>query len=559
MARPKKTPKPKKQLHPNSLANLKQGPPFPPGHSYAHMAAVRRHRIQQLASIPIENLKKLKGHTAYDEMIIKMLQSNHPKDHELIMKADAPGLLSDQPPVDPNAGDAKAFAIPADKIAPSFANVYRDIVQKLHTEYIFRGGRGSAKSSFIAECITEGLVNDSQAHALALRQVGETLRDSVYARFRWAINELGLTDRFKFTLSPLEIEYVPTGQKIYFRGGDDPGKIKSITPPFGYIKFVWFEEYDQFRGQNAIRTIEQSIRGGDDIVYFKSFNPPPSKANWVNKYCQVPKANQYQHFSNYLGIPESYLLNEELRKAVTFESMVEACKSLAVPAEWLGNTWLEEAEHLRAINPAAYEHEYLGLAKNDGGMVFTNVTIRKITDDEIAQFDNILRGLDWGYYPDPASFGVMHYDAARRRLFIFGEGRYYKKSNEELFKALVEDGLITKVEYEEKRQKLVSYPDLIIADSAEPKSVGDFRAYGASIRGAEKGPDSRTYSYKWLQGLTEIIIDQERAPHHADEFLNAEYARTKDGEIISEYPSENDHAIDDVRYATNPLWRKRGV
>lgn len=354
-------------------------------------------------------------------------------------------------------------------------------------------------------------------HALVMRQVANTLRDSVYAQLQWAISELGLSDEFKAIASPMEIEYLPTGQKIYFRGADDPGKIKSITPTFGYLGLVWFEELDQFHGQNSIRKIEQSIRGGDDTLYFKSFNPPPTKNNWANKYLLIPKDTQYQHTSNYL----------------------------TVPPEWLGKTWLEEAEHLKNTNLKAYENEYLGLATNDGGMVFDNVKIRKIVDDEIAQFDRVLHGLDWGFYPDPASYGKMHYDAARRTLYIYGEGRYWKKSNEDLFKQLVEDKLITKT-------------DLIIADSAEPKSVGDFKAYGANIRGAEKGPESVKYSIKWLQGLTAIIIDNERAPYHAEEFLNYEYERTKDDEIISEFPDKSNHAIDDTRYATNLIWRKRG-
>lgn len=453
---------------------------------------------------------------------------------------------------------SQAFSIPADKIAPAFQDAYRDIIQKLHTEYIFKGGRGSTKSSFISEVFIYLLVNNPMMHGLALRQVADTLRDSVYARLQWAIGELGLSDRFKSTLSPMEIEYLPTGQKIYFRGADDPGKIKSITPTFGYIGIVWFEELDQFRGLNSIRMVEQSIRGGDDIFYFKSFNPPPTKSNWANKYLEIPKASQYQHSSNYLGVPEAYLKNEEMRKSVPLETMIRMYEHLAVPKDWLGTTWLNDAEYLRQTNPMAYEHEYLGIPVNDGGLVFPNVVLRPITDDEIAQFDHVLRGLDWGYAINPASFGVMHFDATRRILYIFAEGQYLRMSNERLFNALVDDGLISKIEYAEKKQKIVSYPDLIIADSAEPKSVGDFKSFGANIRGAEKGPESVRYSIKWLQGLTEIVIDPIRAPKHAQEFTNYEYERTKDGEIIDEYPDRDNDTIDDVRYATNLIWRKRG-
>lgn len=422
----------------------------------------------------------------------------------------------------------QTFALPADVIAPSFLDAYRDIASCSHTEYILSGGRGSTKSSFVSLAIIYLLKNNPEIHALATRQVAATLRDSVYAQLVWAISELGLTDEFKTTTSPLEIEYLPTGQKIYFRGADDPGKIKSIKPQFGYIGLLWFEELDQFHGQEAIRKIEQSvIRGGDSAYIFKSFNPPATSNNWANKYIQIPKTTQYQHKSDYR----------------------------TVPIEWLGKTFIEEAEHLSNVNPTAYEHEYLGIANGTGGQVFANVQIRKITDEEITGkpdeannmiggFDHILHGLDFGYYPDPAHYSRVHYDAARMTLYIFGEVRKWKTSNRDLYNALVEYGLDNN--------------DMLIADSAEPKSVADFREYGASCRGAEKGKESVKYSMKWLQSLRAIVIDNERAPYTAQEFLDYEYERTKDGEVINIYPDAGNHAIDSVRYATNLIWRRRG-
>ncbi|MBV5322606.1 MAG: PBSX family phage terminase large subunit [Ilumatobacteraceae bacterium] len=422
----------------------------------------------------------------------------------------------------PNSDQANTLqalpSLPADLIAPDFLNVYRDIKAKRHTEYVLKGGRGSTKSSFVGLVFIYLLVNNPNAHALALRQVKDTLRDSVYGQFKWAINELGLTDSFKCTLSPLEIEYIPTHQKIYFRGADDPANIKSIKPPFGHIGFLWFEELDQFHGPEAVRNIVQSaLRGGEEAFMFKSFNPPRTSASWVNKYCQIPKTSQYQHHSSYL----------------------------TVPREWLGKPWIEEAEHLKEVNPKAYDHEYLGIANGTGGTVFENVTIRKITNEEITQFDHVLHGLDFGYYPDPLSYGRMHYDAARMTLYIFDEYRVNKASNRSVYDALVSKGL--------------NPDDLVIADSAEPKSIADFREYGATIRGAEKGPDSVSYSMKWLQSLKAIVIDNERAPEHAEEFLNYELEQDKNGEIISAYPDKNNHAIDDVRYATNLIWRRRGA
>jgi|LDZU01.1.fsa_nt_gi PBSX family phage terminase large subunit len=416
-------------------------------------------------------------------------------------------------------GDVEPFSfyLPANAIAPSFYDVYRDIGTHNHVEYIFKGGRGSTKSSFTSEIIIELIINNSEWHALVTRQVKDTLRDSVFSQLQWAINYLGLADKFRCTTNPLEITYIPTGQKIYFRGGDDPLKIKSIKPRFGYINILWFEELDQFKGAEAVRSIVQSaIRGGDKAYIFKSFNPPRSRNNWVNKDLEIPKENRYVHESDYRS----------------------------VPVEWLGRTFIDEAEFLKEINPGAYDHEYLGVSNGVGGLVFENVQIRKIADEEIAQFDHVLHGLDWGYFPDPADYIRCHYDAARLTLYIFGEVRKWKTGNRELYTALVEYGLTPE--------------DTLICDSAEPKSIADFREYGASARGAEKGPESVKYSIKWMQSLKAIVIDPERAPYAGEEFLNYEHEIDKDGNYISDYLNVNNHSIDATRYATNLIWRRRG-
>lgn len=451
----------------------------------------------------------------------------HDPQKALEMIGRANQLFADKAPTEQS--EPAALSIPVDSIAPAFVNVYRDIRAHRHTEYLFFGGRGSTKSSFVSLVTIYLLVNNPQLHALATRQVANTLRDSVYNQLQWAIGELGLTDKFKCTTSPLEIEYLPTGQRIFFRGADDPLKIKSIKPVFGYIGILWFEELDSFHGPEQVRSIEQSvIRGGDEAYIFKNFNPPRTSQNWANKYVQIPKATQYQHKSDYT----------------------------TVPVEWLGKTFLEEAEHLKNVNPAAYDHEYLGIVNGTGGQVFENVVIRKITDAEIAQFDRVTHGLDWGFYPDPAHYSRVHYDAARMTLYVFGEYRAWKMSNRDLYTVLygirdtegkvIEAGLG------------VTPEDTLICDSAEPKSVADFREYGASARGAEKGPESVKYSMKWLASLKAIVIDNERCPYSAEEFLDYEFERTVDGDLIADYPDRANHAIDSVRYATNLTWRRRG-
>nr|UCS96134.1 MAG: terminase large subunit [Caudoviricetes sp.] len=407
--------------------------------------------------------------------------------------------------------------IPASMVAPAFASVVFDIAEHEHTEYVLPGGRGSTKSSFISLQVIDLLMKQDDMHAVVMRQVADTLRSSVYQQILWAIEALGLSDEFHATVSPMEITRIHTGQKIYFRGADDPGKVKSIKVPFGYIGVLWLEELDQFTGPEAVRKIEQSvIRGGEMAYIFKSFNPPKSASNWANKYIKIPKATRLVVGSTYLDVPK----------------------------KWLGKPFLDEAEFLKEVNPTAYENEYLGVANGTGGNVFDNVIIREITDDEIAQFDRLYNGLDWGWYPDPFHFVRCHYDAARLRLFIFVEYRCRKQSNRQTADKLIEMG--------------ITGNDLITCDSAEETSVHDYRSYGLLARGAEKGPGSVDYSMKWLQSLREIVIDNTRCPEAATEFLEYEYERDKDGEVISGYPDKNNHAIDAVRYATNPIWKRRG-
>lgn len=411
----------------------------------------------------------------------------------------------------------KYNGIPANLIAPAFSSVLFDIQEHEHSEYVFPGGRGSTKSSFCGLNVVDILMKNEDMHACVLRNVGNTLKDSVYAQILWAISALGLDSEFVATKSPLEITRISTGQKILFRGADDPNKIKSIKPPFGYIGIAWFEELDQFAGEEAVRKIEQSvIRGGDLAYKFKSFNPPKSANNWANRYIKIPREDKLVTESNYLSVPK----------------------------KWLGKPFLDDAEFLKATNPVAYENEYLGVANGTGGNVFDNVEIREITDEEISHFDNIYNGVDWGWYPDLYAFCRVHYAPAQHTLYIWQEYTCNKQSNRETAEQLVKLGITAN--------------DIITCDSAENKSVGDYKAFGLLARGAIKGPNSREYSYKWLQSLSKIVIDNRRCPVAAEEFLNYEYERDKEGNVISGYPDGNDHVIDAVRYATERIWRRRG-
>lgn len=405
--------------------------------------------------------------------------------------------------------------IPAILIADPFLPVYRKLYNGDGSDFVLYGGRGSTKSSFISLCVTELIVNNPDIHACVFRKIKDTIRDSVYTQIQWAINALNMGDRFECRTNPMEIEYIPTGQKIYFRGADKPEKIKSIKPPFGHIGILWFEELDQFAGTEEIRSIQQSaLRGCDEAYVFKSFNPPRSVRSWVNIYAENPPRGTFCHKSTYLD----------------------------VPPEWLGKKFIEDAEALREHNPQAYEHEYLGIPNGSGGCVFENLELREITDEEIASFDRILYGIDWGWYPDPLRLEACLYKNGT--LYIFDEISGNKITNDSLEELL--------------RKKGIGENDLITADSGGegPKTIAEFRTRGFYMRGAKKGKGSVEHSMKWLSSLEKIVIDPERCPEAAKEFRLYEYEKAADGSFISGYPDRDNHSIDAVRYATERLRRK---
>lgn len=404
----------------------------------------------------------------------------------------------------------------SEKIGPAFYGIAHDIFHHGHTHYDFSGGRGSLKSSTVSIIVPLLLVANPGTHALVLRKVANTIRDSVYAQYIWAIGELGMAAYWEAKVSPMELIYKPTGQKIMFRGADDPMKIKSIKVPFGYIAVTHFEEKDQFAGRAEIRNILQStMRGGSVFWNFESYNPPISRDNWANKDSLEERDDRLCHKSTYLQ----------------------------APPEWLGEQFLAEAEHLKETDERAYQHEYLGIPVGTGGNVFENLELREITDKEIGSFDQIYQGVDWGWYPDPFAFIRLHYDRARETIYFIDEIYKNKLTNEE------SGGII----------KGCGYGDAYITcDSAEPKSTADYRALGLPAKETIKGPGSVDYGMKWLQ-RRKIVIDRRRTPNAYKEFVNYEYERNKDGDIISGYPDANNHLIDATRYALERISRRMGV
>ena len=401
-------------------------------------------------------------------------------------------------------------------ISSAYGAISVSAVKHLYTHYEVTGGRGSGKSSWASMTVVCLLMDHPDVHALVLRKVGNTLRDSVYNQYLWAIETLGVSEYWEAKKSPLELVYEPTGQKILFRGADDPAKLKGIKTKFGYIGITHFEEKDQFSGRAEIDSILQStMRGGSEFWNFETFNPPRSRDHWANRDSLVERDDRLRLHCTYLDLDDP---------------------------EWLGEAFLEEAESLKKRDEGRYRHEYLGVAVGRGGNVFDNVEMREITDQEIRRFDWIYQGAVWGWFPEPYAFIRLHYDRANETVYLLDELWGERMSNRETAEWILEH----------------EYGDTpIVCDGAEPQSIADYRSMGLKVKEAAKGKKDLEYAMKWLQGRT-IVMDPKRTPYACDEFAAYEYEKNAQDEWISGYPEKNSRTVTAVRHALSPVIYKSG-
>jgi phage terminase large subunit len=420
----------------------------------------------------------------------------------------------------------------SDLVAPIFFDVLKKVIKHENREYCLPGGRDSTKSSFISIAIIIIILTYPNVNGLVLRKYANTLNGSVYEQLLWAIDILGVEQYFRCTTSPLVIKYIPTGQKIIFRGVDKPSKIKSAKLKKGYFGILWFEESTEFRPEE-IRSVKQTaMRGGQDFWVFDSFNPPTARGNWKNADALIDKPGRIVVRSTYLDVPRA----------------------------WLSDAAIEEAEWLKNTNPRLYANEYMGECTGNGLDVFENLKEVELTDKEIGAFDYFFHGIDWGYYPDPWAYAGMAYDPAKRILYIFDECAEYKKGNPESSKILF-DHLLTGpwAWYSAHKPGHPSELNVKLACDVAPKDISDYRSYGwHCVEPVKMG--LRDYGFKWLQSLNAICIDRKRAPKSWAEFSGYEYETARDGTIISTYPEgQADHHIACVRYAMEEVYRRKGL
>lgn len=422
-------------------------------------------------------------------------------------------------------------------IAPVYVPLHEDIQKQRHQYYNLPGGRGSGKSSFCALEIVSGIMQDKtgQSNAIVFRRTGNTMRESVYSQIAWAIDKLNVHEYWRGNVSPMCWTYRVTGAQILFRGLDDSSKLKSIKPRRGRYRYIWLEEFSELPGENFSRSVMQSVQRGEGaFTVFRSFNPPISTSNWANVFISRPDPQAVTLHTSYLD----------------------------VPAAWLGEEFIAEAQRLQEINEQAYRHEYLGEATGSGGEVFNNITVRTISDDEEHALQYIYAGIDFGFSQDPAVFMRVAYDSKHDTVYLLDE--IYKKhmSNKELADQIRAKG------YDRTGQYTYSYladtestrgeRQTIVCDAAEPKSIYDLQGEGLKAIACLKFPGSVLYGIKWLQNR-HIIIDPARTPNAHREFRTYEYTTTKDGDFLSDVPDANNHTIDAVRYALDRLINNRRI
>lgn len=419
-------------------------------------------------------------------------------------------------------------------IAKVYHPLHEDIKDGTHTVFNLPGGRGSAKSSFVGFEIVNGIMEDEtgNSNAIIFRNVGATLRDSVFSQIAWCIEALGVSHLWKPRVSPMQYTYLPTGAQILFRGLDDANKLKSIKPTKGMFKYIWFEEFCELAGPNFVRSVMQSVqRGGDGFVVFRSFNPPISTANWANVFIQEPDARAITLHTDYTMIPP----------------------------EWLGDAFLYEAERLREINPKAYEHEYMGVPTGSGGEVFPNLEIRAITDAEADGMEYIYQGCDFGFAVDPCVFIRAAYDRAKDTVYLLDEIYERQCSNKRLADLIKAKGYhrTENGHFDVFANAFILDKPLIVCDSAEPKSIADLRNEELHVIGCKKFPGCVEYRVKWLQHR-KIVIDPARTPNAHREFVNYQYATDRDGVFLSILPDKNNHTIDALAYALDRVIYVKG-
>ena len=379
---------------------------------------------------------------------------------------------------------------------------------------VVKGSRASKKSKTTALWYIYNLMKYKDANLLVVRKTFRTLKDSCFKELKWAVKRLKVEHLWDFTLSPLEAVYKPTGQRIYFRGLDDPLKVTSIAVDVGCLCWMWIEEAYEIMKEDDFNILDESIRGETPEGLFKqitiTFNPW-NERHWLKK----------RFFDN----PDE--------------------DTLAITTDYRCNEWLDKAdlkvfETMKKNNPRRYAVAGLGGWGIVDGLVYENWKEEAFTLEQIKHCKSAF-GLDFGYTNDPSAFFVGFVDTENKKLYVWDEIYQKGLSNRKIYEAITSAG------YNKEN---------ITGDSAEPKSIDELKGYGLRIKGAEKGKDSVKNGIQWIQDL-EIIIHP-RCVNFITEISQYTWDKDRFGNTLNIPVDDFNHLMDAMRYALEKYIKKNG-
>lgn len=382
---------------------------------------------------------------------------------------------------------------------------------------VVKGSRASKKSKTTALNQIKRLMEYPQSNLLVVRKVFGTLKDSCFTELKWAINRLGVKHLWDIKYSPLEMTYKPTGQKIFFRGLDDPLKVTSITVEVGVLCFMWIEEAYEIQNEADFDMLDESIRGQVPEGLFKQITitlNPWNEKHWIKR----------RFFDR---------LDDDV---------------LALTTNYLCNEFLDDAdrkvfEKMKKDNPRRYKVAGLGEWGIADGLVFENweewdfniANIKKIPGIQSAF------GLDFGYSIDPAALFCGLVDLDNKEIYVFDE--LYKQS-------LTNDQLADAI-------RLKGYgKEKVIADSSEPKSIAELKQYGLKgVRKAKKGKDSVNHGIQFIQNFK--IYVHPKCVNFITEISNYGWDKDRLGNTLTVPMDDFNHLMDAFRYALEPFSKSK--
>ncbi|WP_462348993.1 PBSX family phage terminase large subunit [Holdemanella biformis] len=369
-----------------------------------------------------------------------------------------------------------------------------------------KGSRASKKSKTTALRIIYNMMKYDKSNTLVVRKTYRTLKDSCFTDLKWATRRLEVEHLWEFKYSPLEATYLPTGQKILFRGLDDPLKITSITVDYGFLCWVWLEEAYEITSEKDFDTLDESIRGELPPYLWKqwmiTFNPW-NEHHWLKK-----RFFDVKNDPDILAITTNYKCNE-----------------------WLDEADLRLFDNMKEKNPRRYQVAGLGNWGIVDGLVYENWKEEEFTLDQVINCDSV-NGIDFGYTNDPAAVFIGFIDTENKKIYVWDE--IYKKglSNKKLYEE------IESSHYQKKS---------FTADCAEPKSIDELRGYGLRVEKSQKGKDSITHGIQYIQDF-EIIIHP-RCVNFITEIGNYTWDEDRLGNKINRPIDDFNHLMDAMRYA----------